>query len=116
MYAMVVCGNGQGLVGLGEGKHELVGTAVDKAFAQAVKSLAMVELFEGRTIWGNREDQRGSIGIQMWSRPPGSFSFFLSLLLVGFADWQVSRLWVEDVPVDPSNSESGWHSRSVRQS
>ena len=71
---LVVVGNGDGLVGLGQGKHALAARAVDKAFVQAVKNMAAVERFESRSIWGSRKDHWGATEIEMWSRPPGARS------------------------------------------
>lgn len=71
MYALVVAGNGNGLLGVGEGKHENVAQAIDKAFSQAVKNIGVVERFDERTVWGDRNDKYGATQISMWSRPPG---------------------------------------------
>lgn len=71
MYALVVVGNGNGLVGLGEGKHAAAGRAIDKAFNGAVRNLAPVQRFEGRTVWGERNGKFGAVRIQMFPRPPG---------------------------------------------
>lgn len=76
MFAMVVVGNGNGIVGLGQGKHALAARAIDKAFVQAVRDLSAVDRFEDRTIWGSRKDHWGATEIEMWSRPPGCFFFF----------------------------------------
>lgn len=73
MFAMVVVGNGNGIVGLGQGKHALAARAIDKAFVQAVRDLTAVDRFENRTIWGSRKDHWGATEIEMWSRPPGRF-------------------------------------------
>lgn len=71
MYALVVAGDGNGLLGVGEGKHENVAQAIDKAFNQAVKNMGVVERFEDRTVWGDRKDKYCATKIEMWSRPPG---------------------------------------------
>lgn len=71
MYALVVVGNGQGLVGVGEGNHDTANVAVQKAFSQAVRSMDYVERYEDRTVWGTMQSNFGSTQIQMRSRPPG---------------------------------------------
>jgi hypothetical protein len=71
MYSLVVVGNGEGLVGVGEGKDETANKAVSKAFNQAVRSMDYVERYEDRTVWGTMESNFGSCKIQMRSRPPG---------------------------------------------
>lgn len=72
MYALVVVGNQNGLVGVGEGKDETANRAVSKAFNQAVRSMDYVDRYEGRTVWGTMESNFGSCSIQMRSRPPGA--------------------------------------------
>jgi hypothetical protein len=71
MYALVVAGNGKGLVGWGQAKHEMLPRAVDKAFTQAVRNFGVVERYEDRTVWGNLQGKFGATSIDMWSRPPG---------------------------------------------
>ncbi|GAA6041066.1 hypothetical protein JCM8097_004701 [Rhodosporidiobolus ruineniae] len=71
MYALTVVGNGQGLVGVGEGKDETAQKAVQKAFSQAVRSMDYVERYENRTVWGTMRSNFGTCKIEMRSRPPG---------------------------------------------
>lgn len=78
MFAMVVVGNGDGIVGLGQGKHTLAARALDKAFVHAVKDMTAVDRFQDRTIWGSRKDHWGATDIEMWSRPPGQFLVFFT--------------------------------------
>ncbi|KAK4703166.1 hypothetical protein P7C70_g3054, partial [Phenoliferia sp. Uapishka_3] len=70
MYALVVVGNQNGLVGVGEGKDETAQRAVTKAFNQAVRSMDWVDRYEDRTVWGTMDANFGSCNIQMRSRPP----------------------------------------------
>lgn len=72
IYALVVTGNGHGLVGCGEGKDDAAGKAVQKAFAQAVRSMDYVERYEERTVWGNMNSNFGTCKIELRSRPPGA--------------------------------------------
>jgi small subunit ribosomal protein S5 len=72
MYALVVAGNGKGLVGWGQAKHDMVQRAIDKAFVQAVKNFGVVERFEDRTVWGDLQGKFGATNLTMWSRPPGA--------------------------------------------
>ncbi|KDE05564.1 hypothetical protein MVLG_04059 [Microbotryum lychnidis-dioicae p1A1 Lamole] len=71
MYSLVVVGNGNGLVGVGEGKDDTANKAVGKAFNQAVRSMDYVERYEDRTIWGTMQSNFGSCQIHMRSRAPG---------------------------------------------
>ncbi|GAA5924628.1 hypothetical protein JCM3775_005427 [Rhodotorula graminis] len=71
MYALVVVGNGRGLVGTGEGKDDTAQKAVQKAFNQAVRSMDYVERYEDRTVSGTMRSNFGSCKVEMRSRPPG---------------------------------------------
>ncbi|KAG2142042.1 hypothetical protein BD769DRAFT_1425261 [Suillus cothurnatus] len=70
-YALVVVGNGDGLVGYGEGKDEELPRASDKAFAAAVRNMDSVERFEKRTVWTDMETKLGSTHIILRPRPVG---------------------------------------------
>ncbi|OJA08372.1 hypothetical protein AZE42_01003 [Rhizopogon vesiculosus] len=70
-YALVVVGNGDGLVGYGEGKDEELPRASDKAFAAAVRNMDSVERFEKRTLWTDMETKLGSTHIILRPRPVG---------------------------------------------
>jgi len=71
MYTMVVVGNGDGLIGYGEGKDEEVARASEKAFAQAVRNMDWVERFEKRTIWTEMDTKLGSTQLILRPRPVG---------------------------------------------
>ena len=73
-YALVVAGNGEGVVGLGEGRGESVPMAADRAFIQALKNLTAINRFEDRTTWGTRQGKWGACKMVMWARPPGARS------------------------------------------
>ena len=70
-YCMMIVGNGDGLVGLGEGKDEDLPRATDKAFAQAVRNMDYVERFEKRTIWTEMETKLGATRVILRPRPVG---------------------------------------------
>merc|ERR1711939_589020 len=72
MYALVVVGNGRGLVGYGEGKAENVTAAVDKAFVQSVKNLDYIQRKDDRTTWADLMTGKwGATTVELRSRPPG---------------------------------------------
>lgn len=83
MYALVVVGNGRGLVGTGEGKDDTAQKAVQKAFSQAVRSMDFVERYEDRTVSGTMKSNFGSCKVEMRSRPPGASRRVLLLLSGG---------------------------------
>jgi len=70
-YVLMVVGDGNGLVGLGQGKDEDAPRASAKAYAQAVRNLDWVERFEDRTIWTEMETKLGATQIIMRPRPLG---------------------------------------------
>jgi small subunit ribosomal protein S5 len=71
MYTMVVVGNGNGLVGYGEGKDDEAARASEKAFAQAVRNMDWVERFEKRTIWTEMDTKLGATRLILRPRPVG---------------------------------------------
>jgi len=70
-YILMVVGNGNGLVGFGEGKHERAQLALEQAFNEACKNMDYVDMFEGRTLWHNLGTKLGSTQILMRPRPLG---------------------------------------------
>jgi small subunit ribosomal protein S5 len=71
VYVLIVVGNGKGLVGFGEGKHERGQLALEQAFNEACKNMDYVDMFEGRTLWQNLGTKLGSTQILMRPRPLG---------------------------------------------
>jgi small subunit ribosomal protein S5 len=72
MHHLIVVGNGDGLVGYGEGKDLTdAAKAADKALIQAVRNMDYVERFEKRTIFGEMRTKMGSTQIILRPRPVG---------------------------------------------
>ncbi|KAF8310955.1 hypothetical protein DL93DRAFT_2083885 [Clavulina sp. PMI_390] len=71
-YALVVVGNGNGVMGIGEGKDKESGQdAQAKAYREAIKDLDTVARFEDRTIFTETHMKLGATQIRMWPRPAG---------------------------------------------
>ncbi|KAF8234582.1 hypothetical protein L208DRAFT_1393789 [Tricholoma matsutake] len=70
-FVLMVVGNGDGLVGYGQGKDEDAPRAENKAFAQAVRNMDWVERFEKRTIWTDLNTKLGATQLIMRPRPVG---------------------------------------------
>ncbi|GAA99953.1 uncharacterized protein L969DRAFT_78659 [Mixia osmundae IAM 14324] len=70
-YALIVVGNGDGLVGYGEGKGASIPSAENKAFVQAVKGMEYIERHDGRTVFGDKSGKWGSTLLTIRQRPPG---------------------------------------------
>ena len=68
---LVVVGNGNGLVGYGEAKHDDASRATNRAFAMAVRNMDYVDRFEGRTIWTEMSSKLGATRIILRPRPVG---------------------------------------------
>lgn len=68
---LVVVGNGNGLVGYGEAKHDDASRATNRAFAMAVRNMDYVDRFEGRTIWTEMASKLGATRIILRPRPVG---------------------------------------------
>ncbi|CAB4382395.1 hypothetical protein RhiirA1_412286 [Rhizophagus irregularis] len=71
MYVLVVVGNGKGVAGFGEGKHDEVPTAIKKATNKAIKSLRYFERYDDRTLYHDIEHKFHGTTIKLWVRPPG---------------------------------------------
>ncbi|MBW0478814.1 hypothetical protein O181_018529 [Austropuccinia psidii MF-1] len=71
MYALVVTGNGKGLVGYGEGKSERISDAANAATRQAIRNMAPVNICEGRTIHSELRAKFHATEIVMRPRPAG---------------------------------------------
>ena len=70
-YLLMVVGNGNGLVGYGEGKHEDFGVTQERALTEAIRNMDFVERFERRTIWTEMSIKLGATRILMRPRPVG---------------------------------------------
>ena len=68
---MVLVGDGNGLVGYGEGKHALAATALKAARLAAVRNMDYVERFEERTTWTEMSTKLGSTYLILRPRPVG---------------------------------------------
>ena len=68
---LVVVGNGDGLVGYGEAKHDDGSRATSRAFAMGVRNMDYVDRFEGRTIWTEMSSKLGATRIILRPRPVG---------------------------------------------
>lgn len=71
MYAMVVVGNRDGLVGIGEGKDEGVPNAIKKANNAAIKHLQYIDRYQRRTVFGQVEYKFHGTRVVLRPRPPG---------------------------------------------
>jgi small subunit ribosomal protein S5 len=71
MAAVVVTGNGRGMVGYGEGKDVNAAAGVRKAFHAAVKTMDFVERHNGHTIPAEVSGKWSATKVFLRPRPPG---------------------------------------------
>lgn len=71
IYCLAVAGNGNGLVGIGEGKSVEHSEAQRIATYMAVRNMMPVPRYEDRTIFGNLDIKVGAVELKLFTRPPG---------------------------------------------
>lgn len=74
IYCLAIAGNGQGMLGIGEGKATEADEAMDKARYQAMKAMKPIPRYEDRTIYGEVESKVSATVVKLMSRPPGKFN------------------------------------------
>lgn len=70
-YALHIAGNGNGLLGIGEGKSAEPGDAGQIATYMALRNLEPIPRYEGRTIYGNVKVKIGAVELELRTAPPG---------------------------------------------
>ncbi|ORY06654.1 hypothetical protein BCR34DRAFT_489982 [Clohesyomyces aquaticus] len=71
MYFLTIAGNGNGLLGVGEGKSVEPEEGKKQSVMAAIRNLRPVPRYENRTIFGDLEKKVGATKVQLFSRPPG---------------------------------------------
>lgn len=72
-YFLVVCGNGRGLLGLGEGKTKDPEQGRRQAIMNAIRNLTPIRRYEDRTIYGDVKGKVGATELELFTRPPGIY-------------------------------------------
>lgn len=75
IYHLSVAGNGQGLIGIGEGKAEDAGDARLQSQYRAIRNMQPILRYEGRTIYGDVKGKVSATELELYARPPGKISF-----------------------------------------
>jgi len=70
-YVLSVAGNGNGMLGIGEGKATEIDAAIRTANYQAIRSMQPVPRYENRTIHGDMKVKIGAVEVEIMARPPG---------------------------------------------
>ena len=71
IYMLSIAGNGNGLIGVGEGKSEEIGDAALQAQYRAIRNMRPILRYEGRTIFGDVKGKVGAVELELSARPPG---------------------------------------------
>jgi small subunit ribosomal protein S5 len=77
MYILAVAGNGNGRLGIGEGKAQEMDEAMSKAKLAAIRNMQPIPRYEERTIFGEVEGKVSAAVVKLMARPPGKSGFVL---------------------------------------
>ncbi|KAJ5246277.1 hypothetical protein N7468_001260 [Penicillium chermesinum] len=70
-YRLSVAGNGNGLLGIGEGKSDEAADAKVQSVYRAIRNMQPVPRYENRTTFGDVKGKVGAVELQLMHRPPG---------------------------------------------
>ncbi|KAH6679571.1 putative 37S ribosomal protein S5, mitochondrial [Halenospora varia] len=70
-YVLVICGDGNGRLGLGQSKGQESEDTSNNARIQAIKNMRPIPRYEQRTIYGEVEAKVSAVKVKLMSRPPG---------------------------------------------
>lgn len=71
MYWLAVAGNGNGLLGIGEGKSEEAAEGMIQSQYRAIRNMVPIQRYENRTIYGEVRGKEGAVELKLMARPPG---------------------------------------------
>jgi small subunit ribosomal protein S5 len=70
-YFLTIAGNGNGLLGVGEGKAAEPEDARKQAELRAIRAIEPIRRYEDRTIYGEVRGKVGAVELKLMTRPPG---------------------------------------------
>ena len=82
MYCLSVAGNGQGLIGVGEGKSAEGSQAVIQSQYRAIRNMIPILRYEDRTIYGDLSAKVSATELELYARPPGMSKVVTTLSIV----------------------------------
>ncbi|KAF4549108.1 Ribosomal protein S5-like protein [Elsinoe fawcettii] len=71
MYYLCIAGDGEGMLGIGEGKSTEADEAARKSKLNAIRNMKPIPRYEDRTIFGEVEGKVGASVVRLSARPPG---------------------------------------------
>lgn len=74
MYNLTVVGNGNGLIGIGEGKSAEMNDSSRQAMLNALRNMKPIHRYENRTIFGKIVKKVGGTTVEITAKPPGTFT------------------------------------------
>ena len=108
IYCLAVAGNGDGMVGLGEGKSFESNDALLMARNNAIKNMKPVRRYERRTIFGDVDGKVAAAQVSLMNRPPGESNN----RVVQIHPLTLSRLWSPMPALYLRDLSCSWHIRS----
>lgn len=81
LYSLTIAGDGQGLLGIGEGKASEPDEARRQSLRSAIRNMQPIHRYEGRTIYGDVQAKVGAAVVSLMARPPGGY-YLRSMLSV----------------------------------
>jgi small subunit ribosomal protein S5 len=73
LYFLTVAGDGNGLLGIGEGKAAEPEDARRQSIMNAIRNMTPIPRYEKRTIFGDVKGKSGATELTLYHRPPGKF-------------------------------------------
>jgi small subunit ribosomal protein S5 len=77
-YFLAVAGNGNGLLGIGEGSADEMSSARLQAQYRAIRSMQPIKRYENRTIFGTVNGKVSATELELYTRPPGMSIEFIN--------------------------------------
>lgn len=115
-YYLSVAGNGNGRIGIGEGKSEEGGEAMLQSQYRAIRNMQPILRYEKRTIFGEVDGKVSATELELYARPPG----MLRPQQHGISGWLVantdSRIWSSMPAIHLGGVQMRRHLRSRSQS
>lgn len=74
-YRLSIAGNGNGLLGIGEGKSDEASDAKTQSQYRAIRNMQPIPRYENRTIFGDVTGKVGAVELQLMHRPPGKMTY-----------------------------------------
>lgn len=71
MYYLTIAGNGDGLLGVGEGKSVEPEEGRKQSIMAAIRNMKPIPRYENRTTFGHLERKVGATKVNLYARPPG---------------------------------------------